>query len=230
MGRTGTGFDKCGLKELHAAMTPLVRGTSPLAGSVEAHAPATWVRPELVANIKFTEWIREGHMRHPVFLGLRKDKEAKSVVREENTAVGPKAPGKVNASRASAKPAKAKAAKAVIPAPSVDAANKQVKIGKATVALTNLNKVFWPGEGLTKGDVVAYYERIAPLILPYLKDRPQSLFRTPNGIKAPGFFQKDAGEEAPPWVKTFEVASDSRGGENDQLPVVHQQGHAALHG
>jgi bifunctional non-homologous end joining protein LigD len=87
-----------------------------------------------------------------------------------------------------------------------------VKVGRNTVHLTNLNKVFWPTEGITKGDVLAYYERMNAVLLPHLKDRPQSLFRTPNGIKGFGFFQKDAGGTAPPWVPSVHVPSDSRGG------------------
>ena len=80
--------------------------------------------------------------------------------------------------------------------------------------LTNQHKLFWPKEGFTKGDVVAYYEHMAPVLLPYLKDRPQSLYRTPNGIKGKGFFQKDAGDAAPSWVRTLNVPSDNRGGDS----------------
>ncbi|MFZ1688009.1 MAG: non-homologous end-joining DNA ligase, partial [Flavobacteriales bacterium] len=89
---------------------------------------------------------------------------------------------------------------------------RDVKVGRNTVHLTNLNKVFWPKEGYTKGDVLQYYERMHAVLLPHLKDRPQSLFRTPNGLKGPGFFQKDAGGTAPSWVPSVHVPSDSRGG------------------
>ena len=83
------------------------------------------------------------------------------------------------------------------------------KIGSASVMLTNTSKIYWPGEGITKGQLIAYYQDIAEYILPFLKDRPQSLKRNPNGIGNSGFFHKDAGEEAPAFVKSFEVYSES---------------------
>lgn len=86
---------------------------------------------------------------------------------------------------------------------------KTYKIGKAELKTTNRTKIFFPDEGITKGDVLNYYDQMANLILPYLKDRPQSLFRTPNGINQKGFFHKDAGDEAPSWVKHIPLYSDS---------------------
>jgi DNA ligase D len=77
--------------------------------------------------------------------------------------------------------------------------------------LTNLDKVYWPDEGITKGDLIRYYESIGPYILPYLKNRPLSLMRHPNGIKAPGFFHKDAGDTAPDWIKTADIRAESTG-------------------
>jgi DNA ligase D len=77
--------------------------------------------------------------------------------------------------------------------------------------LTNLDKVYWPDEGLTKGDLIKYYESTASYILPYLKNRPLSLMRHPNGIKAPGFFHKDAGSMAPDWIKTADILAESTG-------------------
>jgi DNA ligase D len=77
--------------------------------------------------------------------------------------------------------------------------------------LTNLDKIYWPEEGFTKGDLIRYYETIGPYILPYLKNRPLSLMRHPNGIKAPGFFHKDAGDMAPDWIKTADILAESTG-------------------
>ncbi|MGV9010976.1 MAG: DNA ligase D [Flavobacteriales bacterium] len=204
VGHTGTGFDARTLRELSATMKPLERKTSPFADKVDANSPATWVSPKLVANIKFTEWTRDGHMRHPVFLGLRSDKDAQDVHREKVVA------------HTSGNGKKKKAVSPKKPKSAVVNENKAreriVKDGRHSVQLTNLDKVFWPKEGYTKGDVLAYYECIAPLLLPHLKDRPESLYRTPNGIKGPGFFQKDAGGNAPSWVPSVKIASDSRGG------------------
>ncbi len=77
------------------------------------------------------------------------------------------------------------------------------------VAFTNRDKVFWPDEGYTKGDVIDYYNTVYPHIIKYMKDRPESLFRTPSGIKGQGFFQKDAGLQAPEWVKSVPLYSES---------------------
>ena len=86
---------------------------------------------------------------------------------------------------------------------------KTYKIGKAELKTTNRTKVYFPDEGVTKGDVLDYYDQMANLIIPYLKDRPESLFRTPNGISQKGFFHKDAGDEAPSWVKHIPLYSES---------------------
>jgi len=83
------------------------------------------------------------------------------------------------------------------------------KVGRKTVPLTNLNKVYWPDEGYTKGDLIRYYESVSKFILPYLKNRPLSLKRNPNGITEEGFYHKDAGENAPSWMKVEKVYSDS---------------------
>ena len=80
---------------------------------------------------------------------------------------------------------------------------------KKQAELTNLDKIYWPDEKITKGDLLEYYSNIAPYILPYLKNRPLSMRRQPNGIKEPGFFQKDVGDSAPDWVKTVEIHAES---------------------
>lgn len=87
----------------------------------------------------------------------------------------------------------------------------QVKIGKNIVSISNRKKVYWPDEGFTKGDVIDYYDKVADYILPHLKGRPLSLKRNPNGINDSGFYHKDAGENAPPFVDVFKVKSESNG-------------------
>jgi DNA ligase D len=83
---------------------------------------------------------------------------------------------------------------------------------KANPELTNLDKLYWPDEGITKGDLISYYESMSSFILPYLKNRPMSLKRNPNGIKDAGFYHKDAGDIAPSWMKTaaFHAASSNK--------------------
>lgn len=90
---------------------------------------------------------------------------------------------------------------------------RKAKKSKGKVALTNLDKVYWPDENITKGELIDYYDSVSRYILPYLKDRPLSLKRNPNGINGPSFFQKDAGDTAPDWVTTAEILSES----NDKM-------------
>ncbi|MBP6389779.1 MAG: DNA ligase D [Flavobacteriales bacterium] len=212
-GHTGTGFDELTLDELIATMKPLVAKASPFGGKVDANMPPVWVKPQLVCNVKFTEWTRDGQMRHPVFLGLRTDKRATDVTKEPVAMKSTKSQAAKAAPRPTVTSTKKRARRGTGRAPKEARANeREVKVGRNMVHLTNLNKPYWPKEGITKGDVIDYYERMHTVILPHLKDRPQSLFRTPNGIAAPGFFQKDAGGTAPPWVPSVKIPSDSRGG------------------
>jgi DNA ligase D len=88
---------------------------------------------------------------------------------------------------------------------------------KKEAELTHLDKIYWPDENITKGELLEYYSNIAPYILPYLKDRPLSLRRNPNGIKDSGFFHKDAGDIAPDWVKTKKIRAESTGNMVDYL-------------
>jgi bifunctional non-homologous end joining protein LigD len=192
VGNVGTGFDRQSLQELHEKMKPLIRKTSPFKEPITTPKKITWLEPELVAQIRFTEWTREGSMRHPVFQGLRIDLGKEDV--------------KMNEAKLQKAPIK-KAGKE----------DKTVKISGHEVMLTNLNKVFWPEEGYTKGDVIEYYRKIAPYIVPYLKNRPESLKRNPNGIKDAGFYHKDVGDEAPGWVPSFKVDSESAGKVVDYL-------------
>ncbi|MEO7524178.1 MAG: non-homologous end-joining DNA ligase [Ferruginibacter sp.] len=93
----------------------------------------------------------------------------------------------------------------------------EIKIGRNTVKITNRQKLYWPEEGLSKGMLIDYYQDIAEYLLPFLKDRPQSLKRNPNGIKDNGFFHKDAGEKAPSFVKSFKVHAESTNKEIDYI-------------
>jgi len=86
---------------------------------------------------------------------------------------------------------------------------EEIKIGKHTVTISNRKKIFWPDEGFTKGDVIDYYDKISDFILPYLKGRPLSLKRNPNGINDKGFYHKDAGENAPTFVDVFKIKAES---------------------
>jgi len=187
-GHTGSGFSDKLLEEVYKKLKPLIVAISPFKEKVKTNMPVTWVKPKYVCEIEFTEWTTDGKMRHPIFLRMREDKSTKDIVMGKTTIT--KAPAK-----------KTVAAE--------DEKNTELIVDKVKVKITNRNKIYWPKEKITKGMMIDYYQEMAPLILPYLKDRPESLKRSPNGIAAPAFYHKDAGGEAPSFVKTISLFSDS---------------------
>ncbi len=189
--KVGTGFDQAELKKIWDALQPLRRVTSPFDTGSPTGRSHHWVEPQLVCEVRFTEWTKDGGLRHPAFLGLRVDKPPKECRREELALL----------------PADAKAVPATAP-----------KLERR-VTLTNLKKIFWPSAGYTKGDLIAYYEGVAPRLLPYLKDRPLVLTRYPDGIAGKSFFQKDAPDFVPAWVRTERIYSKDSEREIDYFIV-----------
>ncbi|WP_228450770.1 DNA ligase D [Chryseolinea soli] len=220
IGHTGTGFTEKVLKEIHNLLKPLVRETSPFEEHVPVNSPVTWVEPVKVCQVKFTEITDDGILRHPVFMGLRIDKAARDVDHVDVKKPNPKAvdkktsPSQKNVSRKST-PKKLPSGKDATAEEPKDGVIKRVDGHE--LRLTHQGKVYWPKRGITKGDVIAYYETIYPYIIPYLKDRPESLKRNPNGIENKGFFHKDAGQAAPSWVKHIPLYSESSKKEVDYI-------------
>ena len=213
VGKVGTGFSDKQQKEMMERFRPLIVDKSPFSEAIDVDKPSrfrqrmgakpTWLRPNLVCEVSFTEVTDEGVFRHPSFEGFREDKKPKDVVRETEA----ETKTVVQETNKRQKPAAT-----LIQAPKdptrkslLNPADKtQVrKVKGRELKFTNLDKVFWPKEGYTKRDVFNYYYQVAEYILPYLKDRPQSLNRFPNGIDQPGFYQKDVKGKSPDWVKTF---------------------------
>jgi bifunctional non-homologous end joining protein LigD len=192
--KVGTGFDDATIAAVTRALAPLKRATSPFAVRSPADKGSTWVEPRLVCEVRYTEWTRDGGLRHPTFLGLRTDVRPEDCRKEEAVALAPE-PDDV----AAPAPAPAAAKGAPRPSAAVPAARQ--------VSLTNLKKVFWPN-GTTKGDLIAYYDAVAPLMLRYLRDRPAVLTRYPDGIEGKSFFQKDAPVYVPDWVRTEVIRGD----------------------
>ncbi|HWI74491.1 MAG TPA: DNA ligase D [Baekduia sp.] len=179
-GRVGTGFTEGELDRLAGLLGPLVRDTSPfdvIPKGVKIPREAVWVEPELVCEVEFVEWTRDGVLRAPSYKGLRDDKAATLVVRE------PTAPPK-GASRGS---------KAVI-----------AEIEGRELRLTNLDKPLWPS-GHTKGDLIRYYVELASVLLPHLQGRPLTLKRYPSGVESEFFYEKQAPSHRPEWVRTAPV-------------------------
>ncbi len=192
IGHTGTGFNQHSLNELFGLLQPLEQDKSPFEEKIKTNMPVTWVKPELICEVKFSEMTKDRKLRHPVFMHLREDKNVDEVSMDEMD------DGKERAGR------KTKTAQAKI-----DETDKTYTFGKSKVKVSNLNKIYFPKDGITKGDVVEYYLSMSDYILPYLKGRPESLLRNPNGINKKGFFHKDAAGDAPSFVKRKKVFSDS---------------------
>jgi len=193
--KVGTGFDDRTLTDVWAKLRPLERPTSPFDAGTPPGRGHHWVEPRLVCEVRFTEWTEEGGLRHPAFMGLRDDKRPEECRREVPVHVARPTP------RNAARPIPSRPA-------SKPATGRQRRDTGRDVRLTNLDKVFWPEDGITKGDLIGYYETVAPLVLPYLDDRPVVLTRYPDGIHGKSFFQKDAPEFAPSWLRTARIWSE----------------------
>jgi len=201
IGHTGGGFNAGSLADVRKRLEKLVRKTCPFKEKPATNAPAEWVAPKLVCEVKFQEWTEDGRMRQPIFIGLREDKDPLSVKRER--------PQAVRGAKSKATPAKGK--KSSRPAVARKKVTGRDSIAKSSEPnLTNLQKLYWPDDGITKGDLIEYYREVSEFILPHLRDRPQSLNRHPNGIKGPNFYQKDVSRQPPPeWVETVDLHSES---------------------
>ncbi|MCR3921711.1 MAG: DNA ligase D [Firmicutes bacterium] len=202
VGNCGTGFTATTLLETYNLLQPLVQTESPFTQRITAKDVITWVSPSIVCDVKFSEWTDEGIMRHPVFLGVKAGKKAENIQKQKSgaTTLSEHQPEENEISMKKNEAAEAK------PSPTVE---PEVTINKQRVKLTNLDKMYWPEEQYTKGEVISYYRSMASHILPYLKDRPQSLYRTPNGISEGGFYQKNVSDFIPEWVHTHAVFSAS---------------------
>ena len=248
-GHVGGGFDERSLESLAKLMKPLIVKTSPFSGEPpRGNEKPTWVRPKLVAEVKFAEWTRDGVMRQPVFLGLRDDVDPREVRRElphdadremaqakraptargKRQQVAHKTSTRVARSRVSA-PSKATATD--IPDTSLSKAAAQVakklrtdirgataseldaldaiktegnwEVGGRIVHLTNLHKLLFPEDRYSKRDLIRYYVQVAPVMIPYYKDRPLSMNPHPDGIHGKSYWVKDKPDYAPEWIPTF---------------------------
>jgi bifunctional non-homologous end joining protein LigD len=217
-GKIGTGFSDKVQKDLLRQFKPLIIKSSPFNEIPDVnkpsrfrpdppHAKATWLKPKLVCEVSFAEMTRDGVMRHPSFEGMREDKNAKSIIMEKT----------IPAEKAIAKANKINGKKIISPVGKTERKTllnfkeeTQVKkINGHDLKFTNLNKLYWPKEKITKRDMLNYYYQVAPFILPYLKDRPQSMNRHPNGITGKSFYFKDITGKAPSWLETFLYHSEA---------------------
>ena len=178
IGNCGTGFNENSIRELYEKMQPLETDQKPFEEKVHQRTKITWIKPKLVCEVWYAEWTADGHLRQPVYKGLRIDKNKENIVMET---------------------------------PDKQVADEEIfTFGHNQVKGTHLSKVFWKDEGITKGELTHYYRDMAEYIVPYLKDKPISMRRQPNGIADEGFFQKDVDtSHLPSFIKTEPVYSES---------------------
>jgi bifunctional non-homologous end joining protein LigD len=185
-GRAGTGFTEKTLAEVQRSLAPIKRKTSPFKAGSKLPKGAQFVEPRLIAEIEFRAWTSEGIMRAPSFKGLRDDKPA--------TAISAEGLGSGNT------------------AEELFDAVEQLPDGQLRVTtdgrelkVTNWDKVLFPKTGFTKGDLIQYYARVAPTLLPHLKGRALTLKRYPNGVDSPYFYEKNSPSHRPEWIPTANI-------------------------
>jgi bifunctional non-homologous end joining protein LigD len=193
-GNVGTGFNSKEIEKLLDKLRPLRRDTAPFREVPKMpkvrKSDVIWVEPKLVVEVEFAEWTHDGRLRAPSYQGLREDKSAEEVRREE---------------------------------PITDV----VKKGSRELKLSNLDKIFFPAERITKGDLLEYYRAVAPVLVPHLEERPFTMVRWPDGIEGKKFFQKDAPSHMPEWIPTFRTEVSTRASPRTKkwvnFPVVNDE-------
>lgn len=222
-GKVGTGFSDKLQKEMLENFNKITAEKSPFSIEPDVnkasrfrpdppHANVTWLRPKLICEVSFTEMTTDGVMRHPSFIGLREDKDPKSIVLEKEESTD----HIMDDSKKNIIVAQGKMKRKTLLNPTDKTQVK--KVNKQDLKFTNLDKIFWPKEKITKRDLINYYYQIAPFILPYLKDRPQSMNRFPDGITGEGFYFKNVADSAPEWAETYLYKSETD--EKDKLYLV----------
>ncbi len=193
-GKVGSGLDEAMVDLLLEKLKPLVTTEKPYTGDPgDAPLGRTFVRPELVVTVRFLGWSDEGSLRFPVFRGIDVDRGPRDCT------VSPH--GKE-------------------PEPDADAPPRSVSAPKKRVSLTNQTKIFWPTEGITKGDLCRYYERIGPTMLPFLRDRPVVLVRYPDGVAGKSFYQWNVPFGFPSWIRHVALDDSESEGKKKRVFLI----------
>ncbi|MBA2711469.1 MAG: DNA ligase D [Tatlockia sp.] len=179
-GKVGTGFNEESLTEIYKALEKKISAKTPFSTQIPGYKTAIWVKPELVAEVEFSEWTEDGRLRHPSFKGLRFDKKAKSIVKET-----------------------------------------EQTMSKSTVKLSHPDKILYPGEGITKEDILHYYEQVSSFILPHIANRPLTLVRCPENYKK-CFFQKKLKESHSSSLHPIEIEISN--GPEEYLYIDNEEG------
>ncbi|HEX4682321.1 MAG TPA: DNA ligase D [Gemmatimonadaceae bacterium] len=210
-GHTGTGFTRKSLAEMYRRLVELEQAASPFTSRIRTNQPAHWVKPAVVVEIKFNEWTAGGKLRQPVYLGVRDDKDPREVTREPT----PEGPRRA-LPRTRRKPSLPFASRGTV---HDDVIHELTEIERADgsgvlhletgeLEVSNLGRVFFPEVERTKGDLMRFYVRMSPLILPTVADRPLVMKRFPNGISGKAFYQQKAPADAPRSVRVESVSDE----------------------
>ncbi len=214
-GKVGTGFNAKDQKSMMNSFKNIIIPESPFTTEPDVNKPsrfrpdppkarAVWLKPGLVCEVAYRELTTDGVMRHPSFQGMRADKSAKKVVLEKETSTEKVIDKKNKASDIMKETSSNKPATFLNPKDETQVR----KIGGQEIKFTNLSKIYWPGENILKRDMLNYYYQASSFMLPYLKNRPQSLNRFPNGIKGKSFYQKDVTGKVPAWIEKYPYVSE----------------------
>jgi bifunctional non-homologous end joining protein LigD len=229
IGKVGTGWSEKKQKEMMAQFEPLITEVCPFDVEPDVDEPSqfrprrlgakpTWLKPELVCEVNIAEITGDGKVRQASFKGMRSDKNPKDVILEV-----PANTTEVIAESIE-KPASKKTAKKMKAVPSFLDVNKDsqtVKVDGCPLTFNHLSKVYWPEDGITKRDMFNYYDQVAEYMVPYLKDRPMSLNRFPNGIHGPSFYQKNVKDKVPDCMETMPHTND-KGEEKEYLVATNK--------
>jgi bifunctional non-homologous end joining protein LigD len=237
IGKVGTGWSEKKQKEMMAEFEPLVTDVCPFDVEPDVDEPSQfrprrlgakpfWLKPELVCEVNIAEVTSDGKVRQASFKGMRRDKDPKHVILEvaqntlETVAEVDETPAKVltdiNSKIAMSKEIKPEAG---FLDPEKD--SQTVKVNGCPLTFNHLSKVYWPEDGITKRDMFNYYDQVAEYMVPYLKDRPMSLNRFPNGIHGPSFYQKNVKDKVPDCMSTMPHTND-KGEEKEYLVATNK--------
>ena len=214
VGHVGSGFDDALLAELDTKLKKIQTSRNPFQNSVPLHGPAQWVKPTLVAEVKFAEQTREGFLRAPVFLRLREEKSPLEADTELNFPAA-----KVDSSEKK-KSESAGKLPGLVEELTASRDNTSIALEGHEIALTNLDKILWPptssSRGYSKRDLIIYLAKVSPYLLPHLENRPLTLTRYPGGIQSEHFFQKHWASKLPEYVETA-LVSERAGSQKEYL-------------
>jgi bifunctional non-homologous end joining protein LigD len=197
VGRVGTGFTDSELERLSRLLAPLERSSSPFTAGGKPPRGAVFAEPRLVAEIEFAEWTRTGSLRAPSYKGLREDKRAEEVVREDPDSSS-------DGAEAAADP------EVQLSLPPKPAKAAVLTVEGRELKLSNLDKVLYPATGFAKREVIEYYAAIASVMLPHLQGRALTVTRWPDGVQGKSFFQKQTPGHAPDWVRRVTLPSERK--------------------